>query len=70
MSNKFSKWLQSDKFFTGDLTAFKTGAKKVLPWIVGGAAAICGVMLGYKMMNSEPSCCEYEEEEPTNDSNM
>lgn len=66
MSNKFSKWLQSDKFFTGDLTAFKTGAKKVLPWLIGGAAAIGGVMLGYKMMSKEP-LLEVQEESTEDD---
>ena len=66
MGNKFVAWLNSDQFFTCDMTAFKVGAKKVLPWLIGGAAAVGGVMLGYKMMSKEP-LLEIQEENTEDD---
>ena len=37
--------------------------KKILPWLLGGAAAIGGVIVGYNMMDKEPSIEENKEED-------
>lgn len=37
--------------------------KKILPWLLGGAAAIGGVIVGYNMMDKEPTIEEKEEED-------
>ena len=62
MSNKLVTWLRSEQPVTIDTTVLKAGAKKILPWLIGGAAAVGGVILGYKMMNKEPALDTTQEE--------
>lgn len=66
MSNKLVTWLRSEQPVTFDTTVLKAGAKKILPWLIGGAAAVGGVILGYKMMSKEP-LLEVQEESTEND---
>lgn len=79
--SKLRAWLQSDEPIISESKkeAFKAGAKKIIPWLVGGAAAVGGVIVGYKMMNKDSdyidqdvlpvleSPCECPEETDNND---
>lgn len=67
MSNKLVTWLRSEQPVTFDTAVLKAGAKKILPWLIGGAAAVGGVILGYKMMNKEPSLDTTQEESTEDD---
>ena len=68
--NKFMEWSKSYEFFPKNKEVLKEGAKKILPWVFGGALAAGGVYLGYKTFSKSSNTVALPDNtssEPSND---